>query len=45
MTPAAMLLDTFQRVADGVPEIVEGLSDDDLAWRPVGDANPIGWLV
>jgi hypothetical protein len=45
MTPGAVLIDTFQRVADDLPHILDGLSEDDLAWRPSGDANPIGWLV
>jgi uncharacterized damage-inducible protein DinB len=45
MTPAAVLIEALHRVADGVPEVVAGLSEDDLAWRPAADANPIGWLV
>jgi uncharacterized damage-inducible protein DinB len=45
MTPAAVLIEALHRVADGVPEAVDGLSEDDLAWRPAADANPIGWLV
>jgi hypothetical protein len=45
MTPAAVLIDTFQRVADNLPHIVDDLSDDELSWRPTADANPIGWLV
>jgi hypothetical protein len=45
MSPAAVLTDAFQRVADSLPTILDGLSEDDLAWRPSADANPIGWLV
>jgi hypothetical protein len=45
MTPADVLTDALQRVADGVPRVVHGLSDDDLGWRPGPEANPIGWLV
>jgi uncharacterized damage-inducible protein DinB len=45
MTPADVLTDAFQRVAEGVSGVVDGLSEDDLAWRPAADANPIGWLV
>lgn len=45
MTPVALLTDAFQRVADGVPHVLDGLSDDDLAWRPSEGANSIGWLV
>ena len=45
MTPADVLIDHFQRVAEGVPDLVDGLSEDDLAWRPGPAANSIGWLV
>lgn len=45
MTPAELLSDAFQRVADDAADVVDGLSDDDLVWRPAPDANPIGWLV
>jgi hypothetical protein len=45
VTPAAVLIDAFQRVADDLPHVVDGLTEDDLAWRPSADANPIGWLV
>lgn len=45
MTPAAVLIDSFQRIADDLPSVVDGLTADDLAWRPGADANPIGWLV
>jgi uncharacterized damage-inducible protein DinB len=45
MTPAAVLIDAFQRVADSLPDLLDGLSDDDLAWRPAAGANPVGWLV
>ena len=40
-----LLLDGFGRIRDGVPEVVEGLSDDELLWRPDADANHIAWLV
>jgi hypothetical protein len=45
MTPAELLKDAFTRVAEGVVDVVDGLTDDQLAWRPDQDANPIGWLV
>ncbi len=45
MTPADVLIDAFQRLADKLPSILDGLTEDDLAWRPAADANPIGWLV
>lgn len=40
-----LLQDGFTRIAEGVPAVVDGLSVDDLLWRPDRDANPIGWLV
>jgi hypothetical protein len=46
MTPANDILrDAFDRVHELVPEVVEGLSVDELLWRPDPDANPVGWLV
>ncbi len=48
VSPAAAtapLLDGFDRVHELVPAVVEGLTSDDLAWRPDQDANPIGWLL
>jgi uncharacterized damage-inducible protein DinB len=40
-----LLIDGFGRVRDNVHEVVEGLGEDELAYRPDPDANPIGWLV
>ncbi|MCW2785326.1 MAG: hypothetical protein JWP74_1843 [Marmoricola sp.] len=40
-----LLADAIGRVRDGVPEVLEGLSEDDLAWRPDPEANSIAWLV
>lgn len=40
-----LLLDGFGRIRDGVPEVVDGLSVDELLWRPDPDANHIAWLV
>lgn len=46
MKPAnALLIDTYARVAESVPAVVGGLDRDQLAWRPEGDGNSIGWLV
>jgi hypothetical protein len=45
MTPAQLLTDAFERIADGVPGVVEGLDEDQLTWRPGPDANHIAWLV
>lgn len=41
----SMLLDGFGRIDEGVSAVVDGLSLDDLRWRPDADANPLGWLV
>ena len=41
----AVLRDAFERVHDLVPTVLEGVSPDDLTWRPDDEANPIGWLV
>jgi hypothetical protein len=40
-----LLLDGFGRIRDGVPEVVDGLSVEELLWRPDADANHIAWLV
>jgi uncharacterized damage-inducible protein DinB len=45
MTPAQLLTDAFERIAEGVPGVVEGLDEDQLTWRPGPDANHIAWLV
>ena len=44
-TAGDLLLDAYGRVAGLVPGIVDGLSTDDLLWRPDADANSIAWLV
>ncbi|GAB2774771.1 DUF664 domain-containing protein [Terrabacter koreensis] len=40
-----LLLDGFGRIRDGVPDAVDGLSEDELLWRPDAAANHIAWLV
>ncbi|MFR9800997.1 mycothiol transferase [Pseudonocardia sp. RS010] len=45
MTPAELLTDAFGRISDGVPAVVEGLTEDQLALRPDGEGNSIAWLV
>lgn len=40
-----LLTDAFGRVHEAVPEVVHGLSTDQLLWRPDPGANPIAWLV
>lgn len=40
-----LLLDAFERVHEEIPQIVEGLSPEQLLWRPDAEANSIAWLV
>jgi uncharacterized damage-inducible protein DinB len=44
-TTADLLVDGFERVQETVRSAVEGLDEDDLAWRPDPDANSIAWLA
>ncbi|MGO4256357.1 mycothiol transferase [Marmoricola sp. RAF53] len=37
--------DAVGRVTEQVPGLVEGLDEDDLAWRPEPGANSIAWLL
>ncbi|QWC86022.1 DinB family protein [Nocardioidaceae bacterium] len=41
----AVLRDSFVRVHELVPSVLEWMSPDDLTWRPGAEANPVGWLV
>lgn len=45
MDLADLLLDLYGRVREHVDGILDGLSVEDLSWRPEAGANPIGWLV
>ncbi len=45
MTSADLLEDAFQRVRDSVHPAVNGLSAEELAFRPDGESNSIAWLV
>jgi uncharacterized damage-inducible protein DinB len=45
MTPAELLTDAFTRNREGVHDVVAGLDEDALAWRPGPRANSIAWLV
>ena len=40
-----LLIDGFGRIREGVPDVVDGLSEDELLWRPDPDANHVAWLV
>ncbi|WP_206074654.1 mycothiol transferase [Antribacter gilvus] len=45
MRGADLLVDAFGRIREVVHSAVDGLSDDDLAFRADEDANSIAWLV
>jgi uncharacterized damage-inducible protein DinB len=45
MTSADVLVDAFKRVREDVHAAVAGLTPEELALRPGGDANSIAWLV
>jgi hypothetical protein len=45
MDVATLFTDAIGRVTEQVPAVVDGLSEDDLAWRPDPGANSIAWLV
>ena len=40
-----LLIDGFDRVRDTVREVVKGLDEQALTFRPAGGANPIAWLA
>jgi hypothetical protein len=44
-TTNEILTDAFDRVADGVRDLLDGLDPAALAVRPDGTGNSIGWLV
>ena len=41
----ATLLDAFDRVHELVPEVLQGLNEANLLWRPDPEANSIGWVI
>jgi hypothetical protein len=45
MNVSDLMNDSLDRVHADVSGILEGLSEDDLAWRPDPEANSIAWLV
>ena len=44
-TPADLMLDALDRVHEGLPDLLDGLDDQALSWRPDAGADPLGWLV
>jgi Protein of unknown function (DUF664) len=45
MTSNDLLTDAFERIRDAVHPAVNGLSTDELAFRPEDQSNSIAWLV
>ena len=45
MTLGELLVDSFNRIREGVHEAVGGLAAEELAERPGPEANSIAWLV
>ncbi len=45
MTHTELLEDAFERIRDAVHPAANGLSPEELSFRPGGDSNSIGWLV
>ena len=45
MTPAQLLTDAFERIAQGGAQVVDGLDEAMLTSRPRDGANSIAWLV
>ncbi len=45
MSPTDLLVDAFDRIRDAVHPAVNGLTADELAFRPDDQSNSIAWLV
>ena len=45
MTNCNLLVDTFERIRDAVYPAVNGLSPDELTFRPDDQSNSIAWLA
>ncbi|MFL6023529.1 MAG: mycothiol transferase [Marmoricola sp.] len=45
MDVADLYLEATGRVTEQVPQVLDGLDIDDLAWRPEPGANSIAWLL
>lgn len=38
-------MDSFQRIADQVVAVTDGLQPDEAVWRPDAEANSVAWLL
>ncbi len=45
MTPTELLKDAFGRIAESIPSLLDGLTEEQLTHRIGPDANTIAWLV
>ena len=45
MASSDVLIDAFERVRDAVHPAVNGLTPEELAFRPDAESNSVGWLV
>ena len=45
MEVSELYVEAMGRVTEQVPDLVAGLHEDDLAWRPEPGANSIAWLL
>lgn len=45
MQTTDLVRDALGRVHQLIPAILDGLSGDDLLWRPDPEANSLGWLI
>lgn len=45
MTSTDLLVESFERIRDAVYPTVNGLSPNELAFRPEAESNSIAWLV
>jgi hypothetical protein len=45
MNESETFIELFERVAEHVHAVVNGLTAADLIWSPAPDANSVGWLV
>ena len=45
MTPAELVIDALERVREGALAAIDGLTEEELAYRITPDANSIAWLV
>lgn len=45
MNLVGFILDTFDRIQNELSDALEGLSQEELIWRPGPEANPIGFIL